>query len=156
MKATPSGVSCRSNHELRPMELAEGIRKIGFHRWYERQLLESHVFLVTAFLCLILVMACLEGFSFRASGVEPLLRLSAMFAGGVVGMVSLSRYTRMLSQAWRAAEHSTCGNCSAYGIIEVTGARASARHAEDDESAGSAPPALGVRCRRCGHEWTIE
>jgi len=50
-----------------------------------------------------MVMACLEGFSFRASGVEPLLRLSAMFAGGAVGMVSLSRYARMLSQAWRAA-----------------------------------------------------
>jgi hypothetical protein len=69
------------------MELAEGIRKIGFHRWYERQLLES---------------------------------------------------------------------CSAYGIIEVTGARASARHAEEDEGAGSAWSALGVRCRKCGHEWTIE
>jgi hypothetical protein len=138
------------------MDLAEGIRTIGFHRWYKRQLLESHVFLVTAFLCLILVMACLEGFSFRAPGVEPLLRLTVMFAGGGVGVVSLSRYTRMLSKALRAAEGSTCGNCSAYGIIEVTGARASARLAEEDTGAGSAWSALDVRCRKCGHEWTIE
>jgi predicted Zn finger-like uncharacterized protein len=27
---------------------------------------------------------------------------------------------------------------------------------EEEEDAASAPAALGVRCRRCGHEWTIE
>jgi len=103
-----------------------------------------------------MVMACLEGFSFRASGVEPLLRLSAMFAGGAVGMVSLSRYARMLSQAWRAAECSICGKCAAYGLLEVTGARVLARRALLEEEVRLAPPALVVRCRKCGHEWTIE
>lgn len=38
------------------------------------------------------------------------------------------------SVEWRAAERSICRNCSAYGILEVTGAR----------------------CRKCGHGWTIE
>jgi RNase P subunit RPR2 len=55
-----------------------------------------------------------------------------------------------------AAERSICGKCAAYGLLEVTGARARARHAEEDEGAGSAWSALGVRCRKCGHEWTIE
>lgn len=136
------------------MELAEGIRKIGFHRWYERQLLESHCYLVTAFLCLILVMACLEGFSFRAPGLEPLLRLAAMFAGGAVGMGSLRRYTRMLSQAWRAAERSTCGKCAAYGLLEIAGVQPPVRRALLEEDAR--PASLAVRCRKCSHEWTIE
>lgn len=48
------------------MELAEGIRKIGFARWYERQLMEAHLYLVTAFLCLILLTACASRDSVRA------------------------------------------------------------------------------------------
>jgi len=80
------------------MELAEGIKKVGFRRWYERQLIESHAYLITGLLSSILVL----------------------------------------------------------GSIESLSSRARARHAEEDEGAGSAPSALGVRCRRCGHEWTIE
>jgi hypothetical protein len=40
---------------------ADDIRKLGFRRWYERQLLESHACLVTCFLCTILLAVCLEG-----------------------------------------------------------------------------------------------
>jgi len=138
------------------MELAEGVTKIGFRRWYERQLLESHFYLVTAFLCLILVMACLEGFSFRAPGLEPLLRLTAMFAGSAVGLASLRRYTSMLSQAWRAAERSTCAKCAAYGLLDVIGARALPRPAPGKNGAEPVPPPLAVRCRKCGNEWVIE
>ena len=134
------------------MELSEGIRRLGFRRWYERQLVESHLYLVTALLCLILVLACLEGFRLRAPGLEPLLRLAAMFAGGLVGLASLNRYLSMLRQAWRAAERSVCGKCEAYGILEVTSVRAGA----GDRGADAVCAPTGVRCRRCGHEWTIE
>ena len=134
------------------MELSEGIRKIGFHRWYERQLLESHFYMVTAFLCLILVMACLEGFSFRAPGVEPLLRIGAMFAGVVVCVWTLRRYLAMLTVAMHVAERSVCGRCKAYGALEATAVRRVA--AEKDPELTCAP--TGVRCRRCGNEWTIE
>ena len=138
------------------MELAEGIRKIGFRRWYERQLIESHLYLVSWFLSLIMVMACLEGFSFRAPGWEALLRLAAMIGGGAICIRSLARYTAMLGLAERAAERSICGKCAAYGLLEVTGARVLARSALVKEDARLAPPALAVRCRKCGHEWTIE
>ena len=42
------------------MELADDIRKRGFKKWYERQLIESHAYLVTCFLCMILVTALME------------------------------------------------------------------------------------------------
>jgi len=30
------------------MELSDGIRKIGFRRWYERQLIEGHLYLISS------------------------------------------------------------------------------------------------------------
>jgi ribosomal protein L40E len=138
------------------MELAEGIRKVGFRRWYERQLIESHLHLVSWFLCLIMVMACLDGFSFRAPGWESLMRLAAMAGGGAIGIWSLARYLAMLNLATHAAERSICGKCAAYGLLEVTGARVLARRALVEQEVRLAPPALVVRCRKCGYEWTIE
>ena len=135
------------------MDLAEGIRKIGFRRWYERQLLESHFFLVTALLCLILALACLEGFSFQALGFEPFLRLVAMFAGGAVGVASFRRYLEMLNLALRAGERSTCGKCGVNGQLEVIGWRSRPR---TGEKAARPSHGLAVRCRKCGHEWLIE
>ncbi|HXF67392.1 MAG TPA: hypothetical protein VNK67_11945 [Burkholderiales bacterium] len=134
------------------MDLAEGIRRIGFRRWYERQLIESHLYLVSCFLSLVMVLACLEGFSLRAPAWEVLLRLAAMVGGAALGMGALARYKAMLDAAEYAAERSVCGRCAAYGILELTAAPAPA--APDDADPPIAP--LGVRCRRCGHEWTIE
>ena len=156
MNATPLGVSYRSNHESRPMELAEGIKKVGFRRWYERQLIESHAYLITGLLSSILVLGSIESLSLRAPGWEPVVLLVLVLGAGALASWAVYRYLAILTYAEHVGGHSTCGNCSAYGIIEVTGARAGARHAEEDEGARSAPSALGVRCRRCGHEWTIE
>jgi ribosomal protein L40E len=111
---------------------------------------------VSWFLCLILVLACLEGFSFRAPGWESLMRLAAMIGGGAIGIWSLARYLAMLNLATHAAERSICGKCAAYGLLEVTGARVLARRALVEQEVRLAPPALVVRCRKCGYEWTIE
>jgi hypothetical protein len=134
------------------MELAEGIRRLGFRRWYERQLIESHLYLVSCFLCLVVVLACFEGFSLRVPGSETILRLAGMLAGGALCVWTLRRYLAMLKFAVHAAERSICGSCETYGMLEVTGAHA---------GISSADPTLhnaltGVRCRKCGHEWIIE
>jgi hypothetical protein len=44
-----------------------------------------------------MVMACLEGFNYRAPGREPLLRLAAMFGGGAICLWSLARHTALSS-----------------------------------------------------------
>jgi hypothetical protein len=138
------------------MELAEGIKKIGFRRWYERQLIESHAYLVTGLLSSFLLLGSIESLSPRAPGWEPLVLLALVLGAGVLASWAVYRYLAILSYAEHVGGHSTCGNCSAYGIIEVTGARARARLEEEKEGDASAPSALGVRCRKCGHEWTIE
>jgi protein-S-isoprenylcysteine O-methyltransferase Ste14 len=136
------------------MDLAEGIRKIGFRRWHERQLIESHLYLVTGFLCMVGVLACFEGFSLRMPAWESLMRLVVMMAGGAVCWWTLRRYLAMLSFAMRAAEHSVCGKCGTYRGIELSGTVTHGIAAQDDQEAGL--QAVGVRCRKCGNEWIID
>jgi hypothetical protein len=137
------------------MGLAEGIRRIGFARWYERQLIESHLYLVSSFLSLVVVLACLEGLSLRMPAWETALRLAAMIAGIGASVWTLKRYLAMLDSAVRAAEHSVCSQCSAYGLLEVMGAGLLARREGAEDRAGAPVSALAVRCRKCGHEWMI-
>jgi protein-S-isoprenylcysteine O-methyltransferase Ste14 len=135
------------------MGLSEGIRKIGFRRWYERQLIESHLYLVSCFLCLVVVLACFEGFSLRMPAWESIMRLVAMTAGGAVCWWTLRRYLAMLDFAVHAAEHSVCGKCGAYSAIELSGPVTYRVAIQDEGEAG--PQAVGVRCRMCGNEWVI-
>jgi len=137
------------------MELAEGIRQVGFRRWYERQLIESHLYLVSALLCLIAVLACLEGFSLRAPGWETPVRFAAIFASGAGCLWTLRRYLVMLKLATYAAQRSVCEKCGTYGGLELSGV--SVRHAQKsiEDGSGILSP-VGVRCRKCGREWIIE
>lgn len=137
------------------MELSEGIRKIGFRRWYERQLIESHLYLISGFMCLVMVLASLEGFSFRTPAWETMLRFAAMIGGGVVCMWTVRRYFEMLAVAEYASEHSVCEKCTRYSGLELSGVITRRPDTRDDEGDEALPP-VGVRCRKCGHEWTIE
>ena len=136
------------------MDLAEGIRKKGFRGWYERQLIEAHLFLISGFLCLIMVIASLEGFSLRTPAWETLLRFVAMLAGSAVCLWTLKRYLVMLDYAEYAAERSVCEKCAAYGGLDL-GSGTPGRAPEQDESGERITDPVSVRCRKCGHQWTI-
>lgn len=133
------------------MDLADGIRKIGFARWYERQLIAGHLYFVTGFLSMVLVVACIEEFSLRAPGWKPFALLALIAAGCALCFGSIARYKRMLDGAEHAAERSTCDKCGTYGALEVV--QAGETHAAPD---GAAVPWVRVRCRKCSNLWTIE
>jgi hypothetical protein len=61
----------------------------------------------------------------------------------------------MLGAAEYAAERSVCEKCATYRGLELIsfGTRGAAPRGEEDEDVVSP---VGVRCRKCGHEWTIE
>jgi len=137
------------------MELSEGIRKIGFRRWYERQLIECHLYLISGFLCLIAVIASLEEFNLRTPTWETLVRLVTMIAGSAICLWAVKRYLVMLSVAEYAAERSVCEKCAAYGGLDL--GRMAVRQAWEHAEGGESPLSpVSVRCRKCGHEWTIE
>jgi hypothetical protein len=133
------------------MELAEGIRKIGFRRWHERQLLQSHLYLASALLCAVAVLAAVEGFYSRDASVGFFVGLVVMLAGGAVGGWAFLRYIRMLVAAQYAADRSVCARCKTYGLLEATGS--AARAGSQDAEVEIVP--TRVRCRKCGNEWTI-
>ena len=121
--------------------LADGIRKLGFRKWYERELLSSHAHMLLALLCAIALMALLELFH-GGTLAEKLLDVVLFIVSGVLGMWSLRRYLYLLLHAEALADQANCPNCAEYGRLDVV---------EEDRRNDQ----LLVRCRKCSHEWTL-
>ena len=135
------------------MTPADGIRKFGFRRWYERQLIEGHAYLVTGFMSMVLVLACLEDANPRAGGLKPLVTLVVVVAAGVLCMVALGRYKDVLFRAEELAEQSVCKQCGVYGLLKVKGSRTAPSSVSGDIEPDV--ELLTVECKKCGHQWTM-
>jgi hypothetical protein len=118
------------------MEPADSIRRLGFARWYERRLIESHAWFTSAFLCLVTVLACMDEFNFRNTPLRQLANAGMFTAATVLGIYALVRYQRILSQALRVGEQARCRSCGAYARFKLISQ-------------------AQVRCRSCGHEWRL-
>ena len=130
------------------MPLADAIRRIGFVRWYEHQLYEGFACLVTGFLALIMMAIALEVGGPGQSIGRWLWLFAVAASGGGLCMLAWRRFTRLLARAEHFAGQANCPGCSAYARFGVVSSR-SAPDALDG-------CALGVRCRKCNHEWTIQ
>jgi len=102
------------------MEPAAGISKLGFIRWYERELIEGHAWLVTCFLCLIAIAACVETMSFRGPRLEALAYAAAVSVACLTGVYAWKRYLRIVSVAEYIGERATCASCHAYARFSDT------------------------------------
>lgn len=120
----------------------------GFKRWYERQLVEAHAWLVSGFLGLILSMAGIEvaQSAIRTTHVGGIL-LAGL--GGLVCLFSWRRYKAMLDLAEKLGEDATCPGCGRYARFEIESAT------PDGDS--PAPPEVRVvaRCRHCAARWMM-
>ena len=123
------------------MQLAEGIRKHGFRKWYERELIQSHAHLVLTILCTIGLLSVFEVFR-KATPGEKLFDLGAIALFAAVGVWALRRYLYLLMHAENSANQAVCSACEAYGRLAVAAEEAHGRR-------------LRVRCTRCGHEWRM-
>jgi hypothetical protein len=122
------------------MQAFTGIGKLGFRRWYERQLIEAHAWLVTCLLSAFAVAICVEAYL----GHGPLLRQLSlaliMFAAGGLSIYGWQRYREIMVYATRLADRAVCKACASYGTFDPVAA-----------DAGS----ITVRCRKCAHEWRL-
>lgn len=123
------------------MEPAAGISKLGFARWYERQLIEGHAWLVTCFLCMVAIAACAESMSIRGPRLQTLAYAAAVAGAGLLGVYAWKRYLHILSVAEHIGERATCAACRTYAKFKLLASDATS---------------LSVRCRKCAHEWRIE
>jgi hypothetical protein len=136
------------------MDLVDSIRKRGFRKWYERQLIESHLYLVTCFLCMILVAACAEQLNFRSPGAVAMVAL--VIGGGLLGLFSWRRYKAIMSVAEGYGDRSTCAQCGAYAKFEVLDWGDPPPVAPSGTtSAAAIGPWMKVRCRKCSNLWTL-
>lgn len=127
---------------------AQGIARLGFRTWYERQLIEGHVWFVTGFMCAVVIMALMEELNLRRPEPMSLTSLGMILVATLVGMVSMRRYMRMLSRAEMLAEQCVCPGCAAYGMIRVLDMGV----AETDEDAQW----MRVSCKKCDRQWRVE
>lgn len=133
------------------MEPAEGIGTLGFRRWYERQLIQSHAYLVTCFLCIVVLATGFEIIGPRASRLEQVLMAAFLLGVVALGLHSLRRYREILLRAASFARAATCGSCRTYGSLRVEGSGSTAGSSPEEARA----PWLKVQCRKCGNAWTI-
>ena len=138
------------------MASLDRIRTHGFRRWYERQLIECHAWLVSWFLGLIVLVSGVElagnAGSGRAVGAALLL------GGLVVTLYSWQRYRLLLEIAERLGEQAVCPGCQAYARFDVAAAGPAPLPDGGDpvlENQGGGLW-LRARCRACGNEWTLK
>ena len=124
------------------MKLADGIRKHGFRKWYERELMQSHAHLVLTFLCAIGLFAAFEALGRFRSLSDQLTDILAILIFSAVGIWALRRYLRLLMHAEVTAHQADCPGCKAYGRLKVE---------SEDARAGT----VAVCCSKCQHRWTI-
>ncbi len=124
------------------MGLAEGIRKRGFRKWYERELIQSHGHLLLTVMCSIGLLATVEVHQRGAPLSEQLVDLGTLLMFAAVGLWSLRRYLYLLTHAEAVANQAVCPQCQTYGRFSLT-------------AADLARQQVTVRCRQCEHEWPI-
>jgi hypothetical protein len=124
------------------VKLADGIRKHGFRKWYERELLQSHAHLVLTFFCMIGIFAGFEAMGRGRPWSEQAVGIASVLSCLAIGLWALRRYLYYLSHAEATAHQADCARCKAYGSFTL-----------DSEDAQQG--AVNVCCRKCGHQWRI-
>jgi len=121
--------------------LVEQLQRIGFRKWYERQLLSSHVHMVLAFLSAICVVGAMEAFR-TAQGDTQLANVLFVVVCAAIGAWAMRRYAFLLIRAEQAANQASCPDCGDYGRFRVVGHRPRLHE-------------IDVRCSRCPCGWTF-
>src|SRR3990170_4783888 len=88
-----------ASRTISPMTPAGAIGKLGFRRWYERQLYACHGWLAASLLCAFALLALLEDLSLLELGLNAAVVLVAACAAGLLAWYALWRYLSMLLQA---------------------------------------------------------
>src|SRR5258706_4972559 len=101
------------------MDPTASIQKLGFRRWYERQLIDCHLALVTCFLSGITIPACLESINFRDFDLKALSLLAVVVVAIALGWFSFRRYITVLERAERYGQRSSCPSCTTYARFEI-------------------------------------
>ncbi len=120
---------------------ADRIRRVGFRKWYERELLSSHGHLLLTILSVVAMLASFEAFH-GASAVEKSIDLLFVVLSAAIALWSLRRYLFLSLRAEALATQAICGDCGTYGRFRVVSDNGNSEETR-------------VCCNKCAHQWTI-
>jgi hypothetical protein len=121
----------------------KSIRRLGFRKWYERELLQSHANLVLLLLASLGLLGAAEAYTRTAPLLDQLQVVAAALASAAIGVLALRRYLYLLNHAEFVANQADCAQCGTYARWNLV----------DDPGEGTR---IRVRCRQCSHEWHID
>lgn len=124
------------------MQLLEGIRRLGFRKWYARELGQSHVHLALTFLCAVGLIGAFDAAMHFTSWSDRVIDALAIVICGATGFWALRRYLHLLMHAEYVAKQADCPQCGVYARFTLV---------EGESSQQTAT----VRCRACAHQWSI-
>jgi hypothetical protein len=125
------------------VQLIDGIRRHGFRKWYERELLQSHAHLALTFLCAVGLLGAFDAATQFTSWTDRVIDGLAIIACGSIGYWALRRYLYLLMHAENVAHQADCPQCGVYARFTLV-------------EGGAATPRVHVRCRDCAHQWLID
>lgn len=128
----------------RPLE--DGIRRVGFRKWYERELLSSHAHMALALVAAVAMMASFEAFQ-GASTTEKLINTVYVVVCAAISLWAMRRYLYLLMHAEELANQANCTRCDAYGLLKLQ---------EVPAPRSNTQRLVPVCCKRCGFEWSME
>ncbi len=136
------------------MDAVERIRAFGFRKWYERQLVLGHLYLVACILGLILVAAAVEVYLSQTGRTGLAFALAMGIPGVALAAVGWERYRRIMLVADHLVSNATCQRCQVYGSFDIKEAGA-AMHQEPVDIQNADEVWVKVHCKKCGNEWQI-
>ena len=126
---------------------AQRLQRVGFRKWYERQLVDGHASLVTAFLCVIAIACGAELVSVKDQTLGIVGNAAMIFGSAVIGWAAIRRYQRVLVEAEWLGEHANCGGCGHYGFSLPK---------DRQMLASNDKWQIKAYCKKCQHQWDIE
>ena len=138
------------------MASLDRIRTHGFRRWYERQLIECHAWLVSWFLGVIVLVSGVEiaggGGGSRVTGV------SLLVGGFAVTLYSWARYRLLLEIAERLGEQAACPSCDTYAKFTIEASGPNPMPDGGDPVLENRGGGIWLRalCRKCGGRWVLK
>ncbi len=137
------------NSDLDPDSIKK-LGAMGFRRWYERQLIESHLWLTVCFCCMIAFAAGLELLGERRGQGDFLVNALIVVAGAMVGWLAWRKYACTMVKAESVGVQAVCGLCKHYGfrLISDQPTHPGNHFSSDDKR-------LRVRCTKCSNQWDL-
>ena len=124
------------------MRLVDGIRTVGFRKWYRGELTRSHLSLVMLLLCGIGALVTLELVGLQGPMSDRIGSFVLLLACASIGAVALRRYLFLLMRAELAAREAVCPKCATYGKLDLA--------ADEPQQ-----ERMEVRCQRCRNVWSM-